>query len=393
PETEGALQFAEGADGKILVNRIVGGTFSNGLVTGGTFAETVFEITPTGAGAATVTGLNSAAFLGTDTVTNIEDLIFQVFGRQNESIAMFATPFAVPGQNQPIVGSFLGDTINLADYPGYAVVAGNFGNDTLIGRDDANTLYGGAGNDTLVGNGGNDTLYGADGNDILIGGAGDDSIDGGAGDRDQAQFVLPADTTGTLQLAQGADGKVLVNRLVEGTFVETVFEVTPTNAGSASATVKALGSASFLGTDTLTSIDSLSFQTHIITTAAQHITTMSASIEKESLSDLTLNELIFCYQYCTFVKSQTDSSSHPESLETFLEHHPLPRDVDYPVEWLKDGSHDKQLTASVLSVDNKNYHAWQHRQWVIKEFNLWEGELEFADAQISMDVQNNSAWN
>lgn len=63
------------------------------------------------------------------------------------------------------------------------------------------------------------------------------------------------------------------------------------------------------------------------------------------------------------------------------------------VEWLKDGSHDKQLTASVLSVDNKNYHAWQHRQWVIKEFNLWEGELEFTDAQIAMDIQNNSAWN
>lgn len=63
------------------------------------------------------------------------------------------------------------------------------------------------------------------------------------------------------------------------------------------------------------------------------------------------------------------------------------------VEWLKDGSHDKQLTASVLSVDNKNYHAWQHRQWVIKEFNLWKDELEFTDAQISIDVQNNSAWN
>jgi protein farnesyltransferase/geranylgeranyltransferase type-1 subunit alpha len=63
------------------------------------------------------------------------------------------------------------------------------------------------------------------------------------------------------------------------------------------------------------------------------------------------------------------------------------------VEWLKDGSHDKQLTASVLSVDNKNYHAWQHRQWVIKEFGLWDGELEFTDAQIAIDVQNNSTWN
>ncbi|MCW1430171.1 beta strand repeat-containing protein [Novosphingobium sp. JCM 18896] len=258
--TEGAFQFAEGTDGKILVNRIVGGTFSNGTVTGGTFAETVFEITPTGVGAATVTGLGSAAFLGTDTITNVEDLVFQILGRQNESIAMFATPYAVPGSNQPVVGSFLGDTINLADYSGYAVAAGNFGNDTLIGTDAVNTLYGGAGNDTLIGNGGNDSLFGGDGNDILNGGAGDDSIDGGAGTSDQAQFVLPADTPGTLTLVQGADGKVLVNRLVGGTFAETVFEVTPTDAGSASATVKGLGSAAFLGTDTVTSIDSLSFQ-------------------------------------------------------------------------------------------------------------------------------------
>lgn len=63
------------------------------------------------------------------------------------------------------------------------------------------------------------------------------------------------------------------------------------------------------------------------------------------------------------------------------------------VEWLRDGSHDKKLTASVLIDDNKNYHAWQHRQWVIKEFSLWEGELEFTDAQLAIDIRNNSAWN
>lgn len=63
------------------------------------------------------------------------------------------------------------------------------------------------------------------------------------------------------------------------------------------------------------------------------------------------------------------------------------------VEWLRDGSHEKRLTASVITVDNKNYHAWQHRQWAIKEFNLWEGELEFTDAHLVLDIRNNSAWN
>lgn len=63
------------------------------------------------------------------------------------------------------------------------------------------------------------------------------------------------------------------------------------------------------------------------------------------------------------------------------------------VEWLRDCSQDKQLTASVLIQDSKNYHAWQHRQWVVKEFNIWDGELEFTDAQLAMDIRNNSAWN
>lgn len=63
------------------------------------------------------------------------------------------------------------------------------------------------------------------------------------------------------------------------------------------------------------------------------------------------------------------------------------------VEWLQDGSHDKQLTGSVLVIDSKNYHAWQHRQWVIKEFKLWDGEIEYTDTHLAMDARNNSAWN
>ncbi len=36
------------------------------------------------------------------------------------------------------------------------------------------------------------------------------------------------------------------------------------------------------------------------------------------------------------------------------------------VEWTKDPSEELALTASVFAEDGKNYHAWQHRQWVIK---------------------------
>ena len=36
------------------------------------------------------------------------------------------------------------------------------------------------------------------------------------------------------------------------------------------------------------------------------------------------------------------------------------------VEWTKDVSKELDLTALVLKEDAKNYHAWQHRQWVMK---------------------------
>lgn len=36
------------------------------------------------------------------------------------------------------------------------------------------------------------------------------------------------------------------------------------------------------------------------------------------------------------------------------------------VEWCNDPSQELVLTARVLSEDAKNYHAWQHRQWVIQ---------------------------
>lgn len=63
------------------------------------------------------------------------------------------------------------------------------------------------------------------------------------------------------------------------------------------------------------------------------------------------------------------------------------------VEWLQDGSKEKELTEQVFNADAKNYHAWQHRQWAIKTFNLFDGELEYVDSLLQKDIRNNSAWN
>lgn len=51
--------------------------------------------------------------------------------------------------------------------------------------------------------------------------------------------------------------------------------------------------------------------------------------------------------------------------------------------------------ARSLKVDEKNYHTWSYRQWLLAYFNddeLWEGELAFVDHMLAEDIRNNSAW-
>ena len=47
----------------------------------------------------------------------------------------------------------------------------------------------------------------------------------------------------------------------------------------------------------------------------------------------------------------------------------------------------------ILQMDAKNYHAWAHRQWVLKKFGLWSGELDMISRFLDDDLRNNSAWN
>ena len=50
----------------------------------------------------------------------------------------------------------------------------------------------------------------------------------------------------------------------------------------------------------------------------------------------------------------------------FLNYFRLHRQV--LVEWTQNPAKELRLTEIVLSADAKNYHAWQHRQWVMKTF-------------------------
>jgi protein farnesyltransferase/geranylgeranyltransferase type-1 subunit alpha len=51
--------------------------------------------------------------------------------------------------------------------------------------------------------------------------------------------------------------------------------------------------------------------------------------------------------------------------------------------------------ADSLQTDEKNYHTWSYRQWLLAHFNdedLWVGELDFVEDMLEQDVRNNSAW-
>ncbi len=49
--------------------------------------------------------------------------------------------------------------------------------------------------------------------------------------------------------------------------------------------------------------------------------------------------------------------------------------------------------AECLAEDAKNYHAWAHRQAIVRHFGLWQQELEAVHELLVEDVRNNSAWN
>ena len=40
-------------------------------------------------------------------------------------------------------------------------------------------------------------------------------------------------------------------------------------------------------------------------------------------------------------------------------------------------SREKDYCDSYIALDNKNIHAWTHRQWIIQTFDQWDGEMEY----------------
>jgi Ca2+-binding RTX toxin-like protein len=243
--TPGSYRLVDGNAGQLIVQRV-----------DGSIVEDLFLITVTGTGSATVTGINSAAFLGTDTVTNVEQLHFRPNGNFDPAkfLAVNLAPY-VPSPNEflHVTGGESADVIDLGALYSTTPAStdinanGNRGDDVISGHEGRNFIVGDAGNDTLSGRGGDDHLQG---------GLGDDLIDGGTGS-DAAQFMLPRGTTGMLSSLFMADGTTLIQLTQANGAVETIFKVIATSGGTT--TVQGLGSAAGFGTDTVTNAENLHF--------------------------------------------------------------------------------------------------------------------------------------
>lgn len=237
--TVGTLRQVEAADGSVIVQ----------LVQADGSAEDIFVVSAVSNGSAVVTGLNSQASFGSDTVTNVEDLHFFVDNGVNPAAPNQFTNVLL----RPVVygdfvqGSAGDDVIDIDDFAGTSSLGGGAGDDILRGNASNNNVIGGSGNDIMIGNAGDDYLSGE---------AGDDTIDGGEGS-DIASFVLPSGTTGTIRVVEGTGGSLIVELVQDDGSVEALFEISDISNGSA--TVTGLGSREAYGTDIVANVEDLHF--------------------------------------------------------------------------------------------------------------------------------------
>lgn len=241
-----AFDLPRGTAGSL---RVVNGTGADTKLvqlvqSNGSFVD-VLRITMTGNGAATIEGLGDwAAYFGTDTVTNVEQLDFRVEHY----------PDPVPIEQFALLRlSLIADEV----VNGRAFVNGTDRGETI----DLAALYPAA--DAKVrldahGQEGNDTILGHAGSNYLQGGAGNDIIDGRGGAADTAGFYLERGTVGSLRVVAGPSADTRVVQLVQAdnSFVNAFF-ITVT--GSGAATVTGLNQWAYFGTDTVSNIEKLDF--------------------------------------------------------------------------------------------------------------------------------------
>ncbi len=161
-------------------NTITGSAGADGLVTGGTGADTFFASAGIdsfngGAGTDTYNFSTATGAINVNLTLGANQIIDDGFG-STETVTSVEN---VTGSNfnDIITGTTGANTINGGD--GDDTINGDAGADTLNGGNGADTIDGGADNDTIDGGAGNDIINGGSGDDSIVGGTGDDTIDGG----------------------------------------------------------------------------------------------------------------------------------------------------------------------------------------------------------------------
>jgi Ca2+-binding RTX toxin-like protein len=145
----------------------------------------------------TVAAQNTGTYGGSDTITNIENVV---------GAAAFANSLNGNALGNRFTGGSAAD-----------VMQGNSGDDYLIGAAGNDILLGGTTGalddgsfDTLEGGAGSDYLSGGQGNDILRGGDGDDSLVGGVGNTARQYFTGVDGGDDTFDGGDGSDTAVMI---------------------------------------------------------------------------------------------------------------------------------------------------------------------------------------
>ncbi|HZG85774.1 calcium-binding protein, partial [Paenibacillus sp.] len=201
-----------------------------------------------------VQDLRDGSPLGTDTVSNIDEMLFYFPGRPNDSFRFQIGVSIYKHQSEPAYtayGGFQNDVINAN------LIVG------LKGTDSVN-IFAGDGNDTITGHNGDNGLNGDGGNDVINAGggvnyitsdAGNDTINGGSGWGDSMNYILPAETMGTLSIEETAN--TIVFKLTEGGVERTLVTATRNMDGSWTVDARNLAQDVNHGVDKLTNIEAI----------------------------------------------------------------------------------------------------------------------------------------
>lgn len=145
----------------------------------------------------------------------------------------FSTAASPANPNPSFVSPFLVDlatVVGVKGYDFYIQAWGSAKNDVIYGLDVAERLDGGEGQDFLSGLGGNDSLQGGAGDDVLSGGSGNDSLDGGDGfdtasfsGRKEEYTITWSSSTGSGTVSSAVDGTDTLTSIEKITFSNSTY--------------------------------------------------------------------------------------------------------------------------------------------------------------------------